>query len=327
MKRLQAAFLVLFLLVVLAPGVARAEDYYALVVTGARGEARYGETFTAWRQTLVDTLRAQPGFRDEHLLVLSDIPGPGLGKASTDGVREAFAELRRRMSRESVLLVVLIGHGTDDGVDPKFNLVGPDLAASEWDRLLDGLPGQIVFVNTTASSFPFVAALAGPRRVVITATGSPVQRFDTVFPRFFVEALGDEAADADKDGRVSVWEMFAVTSAHVRRWYQQQGQLATERALLDDSGDGVGGDAESGDPDGYLAARLYVGAGVEPPGPDDDPALRPLVDRREQLEAAIAALKAQRTTMAPDAYQRDLEGLLVDLARVSQQIRDAMQEL
>ena len=56
-------------------------------------------------------------------------------------------------------------------------------------------------------------------------------------------------------------------SARVRRWYQQEGRLATERAVLDDSGDGIGGDADRPGTDGRLAASLYFGAGVEqPPG-------------------------------------------------------------
>ena len=321
------AFVVALLTLGVAPRLAQAEDYYALVVTGATGDASYVELFTTWRQRLIDGLRDQTGFRDDHLLVLSETPGPGVGTASAEGVREALTELRGRVTTESVLLVVLIGHGTDDGVEPKFNLVGPDLGAEDWDRLLDELPGRIVFVNTTASSFSFVEALAAPGRVVITATASPIQRYDTVFPRFFVEALGEAETDADKDGRISVWEAFAATSRRVRRWYQQQGRLATERALLDDSGDGVGEDADTRDADGHLAARLHLGAGVTPPGPDHDPALAPLVSRREALETEIAALRAARATMTPAAYQRDLETLLVELARVSRRIRDAMQEL
>ena len=149
MERLLGTVMVLLLL---APGQARAEDYYALVVTGAPGDATYADTYTGWRQGLVDVLRARPGFRDDHLVVLGGTPGPGVGAASKEGVAQAFADLRQRMTTGSVLLVLLMGHGTYDGVVAKFNLVGPDLDAESWDRLLDDLPGQTVFVNTTASS-------------------------------------------------------------------------------------------------------------------------------------------------------------------------------
>lgn len=296
-------------------------DQFALVISGAPGGPDYAETYTAWRQTLVDTLREQPGFRDDHLIVLAATPGPGVGRASRDGVTAAVDTLRRRMAADAQLLVVLIGHGTYDGVDARFNLVGPDLSAADWSRLLDSLPGRTVFINTTASSLPFVRRLAREGRVVIAATGSPAQRYDTVFPRFFVAAIGDAASDADKSGRVSVWEAFASASARVRLWYQQEGRLATERAVLDDTGDGVAGDADRPGDDGRLAASLFVGAGVVRPAAVDDPALGPLVARRDALEAEVAALRERKETLQAAEYARELERLLVELARVSRELR------
>ena len=298
-------------------------DQFALVVSGAAGGAEYAETYTAWRQALVDTLRDRPGFRDDHLIVLAETPGPGIGRASREGVQAAVEALRPRMAADSLLLVVLIGHGTDDGVDARFNLVGPDLSAADWRGLLDTLPGRSVFVNTTASSLPFVRRLARDGRVVIAATASPAQRYDTVFPRFFVAAVGDTAADADKDGRVSVWEAFVSASARVRRWYQQEGRLATERAVLDDSGDGIGADADRPGDDGRLAASLYFGAGVTRPAAADNPALGPLVARRDALEAEVAALRERKDTLPEAEYSRELERLLVELARVSRELRRA----
>ena len=306
--------------VLLAPALAHG-DQFALVVSGASGGPQYVEQYIAWRQALVAGLRDQPGFRDDHLIVLGETPGPGVGRASREGVEAAVDALRRRMAADAQLLVVLIGHGTDDGVDARFNLVGSDLSAADWRRLLDSLPGRTVFVNTTASSLPFVRRLARDGRVVIAATGSPAQRYDTVFPRFFVAAVGDPASDADKDGRVSVWEAFMSASARVRRWYQQEGRLATERAVLDDSGDGIGADADRPGADGRLAASLYFGAGVEQPAAAADPALAPLVARREALEAEVAAHRARKSALPEAEYAPELERLLVELARVSRELR------
>ena len=306
--------------VLLAPAPARA-DQFALVVSGASGGPQYAETYASWRQDLVEALRDQPGFRDDHLLVLGEIPGPGVGRASRGGIEAAVDALRQRMADDALLLVVLIGHGTDDGVDARFNLVGPDMSAAEWRRLLDSLPGRAVFVNTTASSLPFVRRLAREGRVVIAATASPAQRYDTVFPRFFVAAVADPASDADKDGRVSVWEAFVSASARVRRWYQQEGRLATERAVLDDSGDGIGVDADRPGTDGRLAAGLYFGAGVAPPAAAGDPALAPLVERREALAAEVAALRVRKAALPEPEYARELERLLLELARVSRELR------
>lgn len=309
------------LLLVGSPAATLAEDHFTLIVSGASGGGEYAERLARWRSTLVDALRERPGFRDGHLRVLAEQPGPGIGRASREGVRDALSEIARRMDTASVLLVVLLGHGTFDGTDARFNLVGPDLEAREWRALLDPLPGSVVFVNTTAASFPFLDRLGAAGRVVVTATGSPAQRYETVFPEYFVTAFGDAASDADKDGRVSVWEAFAYASDQVRRFYQRAGRLATERAVLDDTGDGIGREPDRSGPDGALAARLFVGAGPGARPAADDPALVPVLARRREAEARIAELRARKEAMESADYLAALEPLLVDLARVSRELR------
>jgi hypothetical protein len=303
------------------PAAAHGEDYFALVVSGASGGAEYAERLERWQSALVAGLRDQPGFRDGHLRVLAEKPGPGVGRASREGVRDAIAQFRRQMDSASVLLVVLLGHGTFDGTDARFNLVGPDLEAREWRDLLQPLPGHVVFVDTTAASFPFLDRLAAAGRVIITATGSPAQRYETVFPEHFAAAFRDPASDVDKDDRVSVWEAFAYASDEVRRFYQRAGRLATERSMLDDTGDGIGREWDRGGPDGALAARLHVGAGAGAQPDTDDPALAPILARRAGIEARIAELRSAKETMAPADYLAALEPQLVALARVSREIR------
>ncbi len=303
------------------PAAAHGDDSFTLVVSGASGGAEYAERLERWRSVLIDALRERPAFRDGHLRVLAETPGPGVGRASREGVRDAVAQLGRQMDDRSVLLVVLLGHGTFDGADARFNLVGPDLEAREWRAILEPLPGSVVFVNTTAASFPFLDRLGAAGRVVITATGSPAQRYETVFPEYFVTAFGNPASDADKDGRVSVWEAFAYASDEVRRFYQRAGRLATERPMLDDTGDGIGRERDRGGPDGALAARLYVGAGAGARPDEDDPALAPIIARRTGIEVRIAELRAAKETMDPAAYRAALEPLLVALARVSREVR------
>ena len=298
-----------------------ADDSFTLIVAGASGGGTYVETYERWRQELVSALREQAESRDDHLVVLAETPGPGVGRASREGVTQALRDLSSRMTDESVLLVVLMGHGTYDGVDAKFNLVGPDLESREWAALLDACPGRTLFVNTTAASYPFVQHLARAGRIVIAATATSAQRYDTVFPEFFVRALTQESADTDRDGRVSVWEAFEYASTEVRRWYQRQGRLATERAILDDSGDGSGREAGKDGRDGVLAARVFVGAADDPTPTISDPSLVPLVERRDALEDQVADLQSRRDGLEAVAYERELEQLLIELARVSREIR------
>ena len=155
---------------------------------------------------------------------------------------------------------------------------------------------------------------------VLTATDSAAQQFETVFPEYFVKAFEDEAADVDKNGRVSIWEAFNYASAGVKQFYDQKGQLPTERPLLDDTGAGIGREAQAPGVDGALAKITYL----EPePALDlpSDAGLATLVKRRAALEAALEELKARKESLTPDQYDAELERILTELARVSLQIR------
>ena len=311
------------LLLLAVHGSAEARDYFTLIVSGASGGPEYAERHDRWRSGLVAALRAQPGFRDDRLLVLAETVGAGVGCASREGVRNAIRQLAERMDGRSVLFVLLLGHGTFDGQDAKFNLVGPDLSAAEWAALVEPLPGRLVFVNTSAASAPFLASLAKGGRVVITATESPVQRYATVFPEFFIRAFVDAAGDIDRNGRVSAWEAFAYASAGVRRWYQERGRLATERALLDDTGDGLGieaGEMEDG-PRAGLSAAAYVGARVDDVATSGGGEMDRLAARRAALEAEVEELRATRAARAPERHAAELERILLELARVSRDMR------
>jgi hypothetical protein len=129
----------------------------------------------------------------------------------------------------------------------------------EWAVLIKPIPGRLVFVNTTAGSSSFLRKLAARNRVVVTATSATAQRYTTVFPEFFIEAFEDSGADADRDGRVSIWEAFEYASAGVKTWFRDQGQPATERALIDDTGVGAGREASDPGAGDGLARRTYLG--------------------------------------------------------------------
>jgi hypothetical protein len=305
-KRVPGGLAVLFGAMLAAHGAAAGERY-ALIVSGASGGARYAENYDRWRTALVSVLRVKYGFPNDHLVVLAENPGDGIERSSRENVRKAIADLASRMAKEDVLLVVLIGHGTFDGIAAKFNLVGPDLDASEWGELFKRVPGRVVLVDTTAASFPFLQALAGSRnRVVITATDSPAQRYETVFPEFFIKALDDKAADLDKNGRVSIWEALQYASAGVKLWYEQHGQLATERALIDDNGDGIGQSLGAPGQDGALARTTYLEPEVSAAAAGDG-SLAALQRRREGLEQQAETLKSRKSTMPPDQFEEEFE--------------------
>lgn len=307
--------------VALLASPALAADRYALVVTGASGDRVYMQRFDAWRSAFVQVLIDSLGYPADRVTVLTEHAGPGSRTATAPEVRSALAAIAARAAPDDVVLVLLMGHGTVfEGDDAKFNLVGPDLSVEEWAALVRPIRARVVFVNGAASSFAFLAALAGRNRIVVTATDTASQQYVTIFPDFFVRAFGDAAADTDKNGRVSVWESFTFASAGVKDWFEQQGRLATERPLLDDTGDGVGRDAGMPGPDGAVAQVTYLQAEtiVSPSGDEE---LTRLLQRRLALVDEIDRLKVRRGDVPDAEYEAELERLLVELARVDRDIR------
>jgi len=299
-----------------------AGDRYALIVTGASGGDTYAQKYTAWRTAMTRILREKFHYPPDHVVVLAETEGDGAQAATRENVQRALGDFRKRLTKDDQLLLLLIGHGTSlDGDEAKFNLVGPDLTASEWAELVKPIPGRVVFVNTTSASFPFLRKLAGRGRVVLTATDSSAQQFETVFPEYFVKAFDAQGADVDKSGRVSLWEAFIFASAGVRAWFEQKGTLPTERALLDDTGAGIGRDVQNpSSTDGAVARVTYI----EPDAPlalPADAAQAALVRRRAELESQLEELKARKEQMPPDQYDAELEKLLVEIARISAQLR------
>jgi hypothetical protein len=297
---------------------AAAGERYALVVSGVSGGEKYAAQQMKWSEDLAAALRNTFIFSEANVVTLNE-EASGTAKATAENVRKLLGDLRRRLTKDDLLMVVLIGHGTFDGEPAKFNLVGPDMTAIEWKNLLDGISGRTVVVNTTESSYPFLEELSQRGRVVITATDSVAQRFATVFPEHFVRGLSDLSADFDKNGRISIWEAFASASAAVKLHYEQRGQLSTERPVLDDNGDKVGREAEAPGPDGTLARSTYLDA--EPGTITADVALAGLQRRRAALEAQLEELKSKKESLATEDYEGQLERILVELARVARQIR------
>jgi len=314
----RAAILLVLASFVTPPG-ASAETRWAVIVSGASGGPKYAEQMQQWRTALQGALVSRYGFEESRVRVLVDESTKGGTTGSAANVKAAFGEIRTAAAKDDLVLVVLLGHGTSDGEVAKFNLVGPDLTATEWNALLNGIPGRLVLVNTTESSFPFLDALKGKGRVVITATNSPAQKYATVFPEYFVKAMSEASSDLDKNGRTSIFEVFEATSVAVRQHYEQRGQLTTERALLDDNGDGEGAEEGAEGTDGGFARLWHLDP--DPAETTSDPELAALLRQRRALETEAEALK-QRKGELPDAeWQATYEKLMVDLARVSQEIR------
>ena len=310
---------VLAMLLLALGGRSEGADRFALIVSGASGGSQYAQRYDAWRDQLLKILRDEFGYPADHIQVLSDSPSPGTKRSTRENVRSSMDTLRQQTKADDVVLVILIGHGsTGDAEDSKFNLVGPDLSVREWAELLKPLAGRIVFVDTSGGSFPFLKALAAPGRIVLTATNSPGQVFETVFADFFIRSLGDQAADTDKNQKISIQEAFDYASAGVKGWFAEKAQVATEHPALDDSGHGA--NEESAARPRSLASITYLQPDVRIP-PTADTELAGLIRRRAELENTVERLRLNKPNLPQEQYERELESLLLEMARVDQRIR------
>ncbi len=312
--------LVLALVCALTPA-AYASERYALVVTGASGGPQYAEKYNRWREAFLKVLRDDYGYPIDHVEVLAESAGDGARVATRGNVRTALAAIRERSTSADLVTILVMGHGASvDGGAAKFNLVGPDLSAAEWASLIRPIAGTVVFVDTASGSFPYLEQLAGRHRVVVTANDNPAQQYETVFPEFFVAAFADDEADADKNGKVSVWEAFVFASAKVGDWFEERGQLATERPMIDDDGDGIGREAGEPGADGLVARTTYLRP--DPPIPVSGNAeVDALRRRRAALDAELERLRVRKETMRPDDYERALETVLIEMSRIDRRLR------
>jgi hypothetical protein len=315
---LRSALQLLAVLIALLPASAAADEHQAIIVFGAAGGEKYASEHTEWATSLTNVLQDRFAFPPERIVVLSETGSPEL-RSTRDNVTRVLGGLKSSVGENDLVLILLVGHGTVDATAAKFNLPGPDMDDTEWAALVGPIPGRVVFINASSGSSPFLQRLSAQNRIVITATDSPAQRFYTVFPDRFVAALGDPATDRDKNGKVSVWELFAATSAAVRQFYEQRGQLSTERPVLDDDGDGRGSEAEASGPDGALARTTYLDADVLTEAAD--PAVAALVQKQRQLEREAEELKLRKGSLPRAEWEAEFERLMIELARVSRAIR------
>ncbi len=320
MKKMFFVYFVNFVFFVAAfASPAAAQNRWALIICGASGGDKYAEQMTAWRNDLRTALINRYQFKPEFVKTFVDETATSGEKGTAENVRRAFADLKKSATKDDFIFIILFGHGTFDGQAAKFNLVGPDLTAKEWNDLLGGVPGHMAVVNTTEASFPFLESLAAKGRVVITATDSAAQKYATVFPEYFVKAVKEASTDLDKNGRTSLYEVFAAASAAVKQHYEQRGQLTTERALIDDTGDGKGREASAEGPDGALARLEYLDNEVAAAG--GNPELAGLIRRRQELEQKIEEHKQLKGVMPDAEWESQFEKMVLELAQVSAEIR------
>jgi hypothetical protein len=290
-----------------------------IIVVGAGGAEEYKVQFT---QCAVIWKEACSKGNVKSIVI-------GLDETEVSEDRTAIQQILRNEPNETdaALWLVLIGHGTFDGRTAKFNLRGPDLSAEDLAEWLKPLQRPIAVINTTSSSAPFLSRLSAQNRVLITATKSGYELNYTRFGRYFAEAIADPQSDIDKDGQTSLLEAFLSASNQVAEFYTAAGRLATEHALLDDNGDGLGTPADwfrgirpvkkardDASLDGYRAHQFHLirseAENLMPPQTRT---------KRDQLELEVIKLRDRKETFSEDEYFSKLEKLLYEITQIYEQ--------
>lgn len=315
MRYIASTILVLFISTL---SVAQKTDpnKFAVIVNGPGGEPAYTKQFTEWTTELSSILSQRYGFDPKQIKVLSD------KLATADEVKRTFAALKSELDANDVVFVFLIGHGSFDGKESKFNLVGPDLSAADYNQLLSALPTRrMILFNMSSASGEFVKSLSAKGRVIVTATRNGQETNATRFAGFFITALKATDSDTDQDGHTSVLEAFVYANRLTEEFYKRAGRLATEHALLDDNGDGVGREKpEAGE--GLLARATYLDS-LSFDEAAANAATGKLLKERTRLEGEIEQLIARKAAMPEAEYEAMLERLFIELAKVNRSIKQA----
>jgi hypothetical protein len=287
---------------------------YYVTVAGLGGEPEFEQRFTGWAQSIERTLHSSSA--DAKIETLH---GPAATRKRLQAMLERIASECRP---EDDLVVILIGHGTFDGLDYKINLLGPDVTAIELAGLLERVTvGRQLVVNMTSASGGSLDALRRENRVVITATKSGTEKNATIFARYWADALRDPSADTDKNQAITALEAFRYASRKTAEFYKSQKRIATEHALLEDTGHAEA--VRSPSPEngqGRLAATFTLLRFGAAQAATADPAKRNLLAKREELERQIDRLKYQKAAMPTDEYRKRLTVLLIELARTQENL-------
>ncbi len=299
------------LALLLAGATGHAATFY-VTIAGLGGEPEYEQRFHGWASDLKKIVSASGDARVETL---------EKADATKANIRATLDKVAKEAKAEDALVVTLIGHGSFDGTDYKFNIPGPDITAAELAGMLDRIPAkrQLV-VNMTSASGGAIPALRRENRVVITATKAGTEKNATIFARYWVEALRDGAADTDKNETVSALEAFRYAEAKTAKFYEQMKRLATEHAVIEDTGKGDGVKTPSPE-NGYgLVAGSFPVLRMGTLARSTDPERRKLIDKKEDLEQQIDRLKYQKAAMPIEDYRRQLGALLLELSKTQAEL-------
>ena len=270
---------------------------YVTIVQGLGGEPAFEENFHEQSQTIAE---ASASLTDSENITLF---------SGTDATRENllahFSELSANMNEDDRAAIYLIGHGSFDGEEYKFNIPGLDITTDDILGIMNAFPGQNHFLlNTSSTSGALLEPLQDENRILVTATRNGNEKNATFFGKYFVEALSSEDADLNKNNSISIEEAFSYAQRQVEEYFESQGQLATEHAEI--SGDG---------------AAQFTLARINPVViSTENPRIAELQEQSLEIDRQIESLQLRRGEMSNAEYIEQLQALILQSARINEEI-------
>jgi hypothetical protein len=274
----------------------------ALIISGLGGEPAYEQKFQQQAAAMAQAA-GRAGAAQEDIL---ELMGDRAKRTTLDGELKKFAQ---GVQPDDQVIVALIGHGSYDGDDYRFNLPGPDITGKEIAAFLDSMAAaQVLVVNATSSSGAVMESWKksnrAANRVIITATKSGTERNATRFAEFWVQALSSPEADRDKNEIVTAAEAYDFASRKVADAFKSDASLATEHSRLD----------------GKIADRMVVARLGKSALLPADSMLDGLMKEAAGIEQQVEQVKARKESLDRDQYYNELEKVLLDLARLDKRI-------
>ncbi|MDA0347784.1 MAG: hypothetical protein O3C43_06950 [Verrucomicrobia bacterium] len=291
-------------------------DHQVLVIVGAPGEASYAEGFEEAAQAWEEAGQATNA--------VVDFIGRNTSEASTP--KEEILKWIQDLDTESAApaWIVYIGHGTYNRRDAYLNIKGPDISSKELADWIPKMDRTLIFIHGGSASSPFMSALSGPNRIIISGTRNPDEINYARFGEYFANVLAKSDGDIDQDGQTSLLEAFLTTSDRVESFYTEAGRLSSEHALLDDNGDKLGTPpdwfrgvrvtkrSKTGmDADGFRAHQIAL-----IPSEQEKRLSAEQRQERDALEAEIEVLRKKKSTFQENAYYEMLEAILLKLSNL-----------
>ena len=128
-------------ILLLAASLAAQATTFYVTISGLGGEPDYDQRFKLWAEDIGSSLKKAGGDAD---VITLEAP-------NRDQIRAKMAEVAREAKPTDSLVLMLIGHGSYDGYEYKFNIPGPDITGAELATLMDKVPAtRQCVVNMTS---------------------------------------------------------------------------------------------------------------------------------------------------------------------------------